>query len=390
MTRTESMEAGRPAARAAPHSCSTNVIVGLSGGVDSSVAALLLQRQGYRVSGLFMKNWEDEDDDGECPVARDLRDARDVCDRLEIALHKASFVQEYRERVFRHFLDEHRANRTPNPDVLCNNEIKFRCFLDRAIGLGAQLIATGHYARIDERDGRYRLLKAHDRGKDQTYFLYGLGQEQLARTLFPLGELLKPEVRRLAADACFGNHAKKDSTGICFIGERDFPVFLGRFLRSMPGEIRTPEGEVVGTHQGLPFYTLGQRHGLGVGGRHGGRDAPWYVAAKDVTDNALIVVQGHDHPLLFSRALVADSLHWVSGSAPALPLRCRAKIRYRQEEQDCLIEAESGTLRGNRCLVCFDQPQRAVTPGQSVVFYSAEECLGGGIIECAVEDERAA
>jgi tRNA-specific 2-thiouridylase len=358
------------------------VVVGLSGGVDSSVAALLLTRLAHQVSGLFMKNWEDDDEGGHCTAAEDLADTRDVCERLEIPLYKVNFAEDYRERVFRHFLDECRANRTPNPDVLCNREIKFKRFLEYALSLGAEYIATGHYARVDDRDGRYRLLKALDGQKDQTYFLYTLGQYELARTLFPVGELPKPEVRVLAAQAGFRNHGKKDSTGICFIGERRFPEFLGRYLSRAPGEIRTPEGETVGTHRGLAFYTLGQREGLRIGGRRRGSGAPWYVADKDPERNILVVVQGHDHPLLYARTLEADALHWVAGEPPDLPLHCRAKIRYRQGEQDCIVEpAQEGGLR-----VRFEQPQRAVTPGQSVVFYLGEECLGGGIIQHTLRD----
>jgi tRNA-specific 2-thiouridylase len=359
-----------------------SIVVALSGGVDSSVAALLLTQQGDRVRGLFMKNWEDDDQDGHCAAADDLKDAREVCECLEIPLHKVNFAREYREHVFRHFLEEYRANRTPNPDVLCNREIKFKRFLEYALALGADRIATGHYARIDERDGRFRLLKALDQHKDQTYFLYPLGQYELARTLFPIGAMRKGAVRELAAAAGFPNHAKKDSTGICFIGERRFPAFLKRYLSAEPGEIRTPEGMLVGTHRGLAFYTLGQREGLQIGGRRGGSGAPWYAADKDPAQNLLVVVQGHDHPRLYSQALEAGELHWVAGELPPLPLRCRARIRYRQEEQDCLVEPQ----REGWCRVVFDRPQRAITPGQSVVFYSGDECLGGGIIQRTFKD----
>ncbi len=352
------------------------VTVGLSGGVDSSVAAALLLEQGYRVDGVFMKNWEEEHHDGPCPAAVDYRDAKAVCDELGIPLTAVNFSREYRERVFRHFLDEYRAGRTPNPDILCNKEIKFRVFLEHALERGADLIATGHYARVVERGGYFRLLKARDQNKDQTYFLYTLGQRQLSRVLFPLGGLLKREVRNLAAANGLVTHAKKDSTGICFIGERNFREFLSRYLPGQPGEMCTPEGEVIGEHAGLMYYTLGQRQGLGIGGRPGGRQGvPWYVVGKDVARNRLYVSQGH-HPMLYSRTLEAEQLHWIT-LAPSTPFRCQAKIRYRQPEQPCVITR----LEGGRCEVRFDEPQLAVTPGQSVVFYDGEECLGGGIIQ---------
>lgn len=355
----------------------SRAIIGMSGGVDSSVSALLLQQQGYDVSGLFMKNWEEKDPDGHCPAAIDARDALGVCDRLGIGLDAVNFAKEYWDRVFQYFLDEYSRGRTPNPDILCNKEIKFKAFLDYALTQGADFIATGHYARVVRRDGLYRLLKGRDANKDQSYFLYTLGQRQLSKTLFPVGELAKPEVRRIATEAGFANHAKKDSTGICFIGERDFKDFLSRYLPAQPGEMRTPEGELIGRHDGLMYYTLGQRQGLGIGGRQGDNGEPWFVAGKELASNTLIVVQGHDHPLLYSRHLVAGNLHWTSGAQPGLPLRCTAKTRYRQSDQACTITA----LGNDTCGVTFNQPQWAVTPGQSVVFYSGEECLGGGIIE---------
>ncbi len=348
----------------------------MSGGVDSSVAALLLLRQGYDVGGAFMKNWEETDPDTPCTATEDARDALDVCERLGIELEAVNFTQEYWDRVFAHFLAEYRQGRTPNPDILCNKEIKFRAFLDHALALGADCIATGHYARNAYRDGRWRLLKARDDSKDQTYFLYTVSQQQLARTLFPLGELLKTDVRAIAAEAGFANAAKKDSTGICFIGERDFNRFLARYLPAQPGDIRTPEGDLVGQHRGLMYHTLGQRKGIGIGGRRDAADSPWYVVDKDLASNTLIVAQG-DHPLLYSRALVASALHWVADAAPALPLRCHAKSRYRQHEQGCEISAGAE----NTLYVAFDLPQRAVTPGQAAVFYLGEECLGGGTIE---------
>lgn len=366
-----------PRADAAP----PRVMVGLSGGVDSSVAALLLARAGHRVAGLFMKNWEDDDVDGHCTAAADLADAEAVCARLGIVLHRANFSDQYRERVFDRFLAEHRAGRTPNPDVLCNREIKFRAFLDHALRLGAEHIATGHYARLRARNGRCELLRAADPDKDQTYFLHLLNQDQLARTWFPLGELRKHEVRRLAREADLATHAKKDSTGICFIGEHDHRAFLRRYLPAEPGEIRTPDETVVGTHEGLAFYTLGQRRGLGIGGRHGAQATPWYVVDKDFGRNVLVVAQGHDHPRLQHRALRAEGLHWIAGEAPPSPLRCSARIRYRQADQSCVVEID-----GDAALVRFDRAQRAATPGQSVVFYSGEICLGGGCIAAVPGD----
>ncbi len=356
------------------------VVVGMSGGVDSSVAALLLQAQGWEVSGLFMRNWEESDPQGPCQAEIDARDALAVCEHLNIELDAVSFAREYWERVFQYFLEEYRGGRTPNPDVLCNKEIKFRAFLDHALAQGAGRIATGHYAQVLERDGRYRLLKGRDAGKDQSYFLYTLGQEQLARSLFPLGGLHKTEVRALARRSGFPNHDKRDSTGICFIGERNFKAFLENYLPASPGEIRTPEGEVLGRHDGLMFYTIGQRKGMGIGGRRDNSGDPWYVVGKDLTANVLLVAQGGQHPLLFSTALVAEQLHWVAGTAPSLPARLMAKVRYRQADQPCVIS----DLGDGRCRVEFLHPQRAVTPGQSVVFYRGEECLGGGVI-AAVE-----
>jgi len=354
------------------------IIAGMSGGVDSSVAALLLKQQGHDVRGLFMKNWEADDGDEHCSAAQDLADAAQVCARLDIALHTVNFSRAYWDRVFEYFLAEYRAGRTPNPDVMCNKEIKFKAFLEHALQLGADMIATGHYARAEGRDGRFHLLKARDHNKDQSYFLYTLGQEQLARTLFPLGEVAKPQVRELAAQTGFDNYAKKDSTGICFIGERNFKNFLSHYLPAQPGDILTAQGECVGRHEGLMYHTLGQRQGLGIGGRAGGSGAPWYVVGKDRGRNVLIVTQRHDDPLLYSQHLTAGDLHWVSGKPPQIPLSCHAKTRYRQADQACVItELEQG-----RCKVRFEQPQRAVTPGQSIVFYAGEECLGGGVIEC--------
>ena len=351
------------------------LFVGVSGGVDSAVAALLLQRQGHAVSGLFMKNWEEAGDDG-CRAEDDRRDAVQVCAALGIPFHAANFAHEYREGVFARFLAEYRAGRTPNPDVLCNREIKFRSFLDHARALGAERIATGHYARIDAGDGRHRLLRARDRNKDQSYFLHALGQEALARTVFPLGELAKPDVRRLALEAGLPVHAKKDSTGICFIGERDFRRFLSGYLPAQVGEIRDPQGRVLGEHAGVCFYTLGQREGLQLGGVRGRPPAPWYVVGKRVAENVLIVDQGADNPLLLSTRLAGEEVSWVAGAPPAPRFSCSAKTRYRQQDVACEVEVGAdGVVR-----VRFAEPQRAVTPGQSVVFYAGEECLGGAVI----------
>ncbi|HEX2666952.1 MAG TPA: tRNA 2-thiouridine(34) synthase MnmA [Gammaproteobacteria bacterium] len=356
---------------------STRVIVGLSGGVDSAVAALLLKREGHAVEGLFMDNWEDGEDESYCTAAEDFQDARQVCETLGIPLHKVNFAAEYRERVFNHFLEGYAAGWTPNPDVLCNSEIKFKAFLDHALRLGAGHIATGHYARLAPGPAGVKLLKALDGAKDQSYFLHAVTQAALQRALFPLGGLLKTDTRALAKEAGFANHAKKDSTGICFIGERRFSEFLGKYLPAQPGEIVTPDGKVLGRHNGLMFYTLGQRSGIGIGGRREGTDEPWYVAGKDMARNRLLVVQGHDHPLLLSDGLTAGRLHWIAGAAPALPLHCAAKTRYRQVDQPCtLVRIADGRAR-----VEFEQPQRAVTPGQYAVFYAGDECLGGGVIE---------
>jgi len=357
----------------APH-----IIVGMSGGVDSSVAAYWLREQGYAVSGLFMKNWEEDDSNGHCAAATDLRDAQAVCQRLGIPLHTVNFACEYWEQVFTHFLAEYRAGRTPNPDVLCNREIKFKVFLEHAQSLGAQAIATGHYAQIaKDANGAYTLLKGADPGKDQSYFLYMLNQAQLALSYFPIGHLPKSQVRAIAAAQGLATCAKKDSTGICFIGERHFKTFLRQYLPAQPGAMVTPQGQEVGQHDGLMYYTVGQRQGLGIGGGAGDNNGqPWYVADKDIAHNRLIVVQGHDHPLLYRQTLVAEALTWVSGFAPSLPLCCSAKTRYRQADQACTLHS----LGENSAQVVFDQAQWAVTPGQSVVFYDGPCCLGGGII----------
>ena len=356
----------------------SNVIVGLSGGVDSAVAALLLKQQGHHVAAAFMKNWDEDDEEGYCPAEEDLADARAIADHLDIELHTVSFSGEYWNRVFAHFLDECKAGRTPSPDIVCNREIKFRAFLDYATGLGADVIATGHYARIDNTPAT-RLLKGIDAGKDQTYFLHTLSREQLHKSLFPLGEMTKSSVRKLAEQEGFRIHAKKDSTGICFIGERRFSEFLARYLEKNPGEIRSPDGIVIGRHEGLMFYTIGQRQGLGIGGRQGSSGEPWYVINKDMTNNILTVAQGVDHPALFSSGLRASQLHWIADVPADFPFECSARIRHRQPVQACTLTLPDA----QNCQVSFKQPQRAITPGQSVVFYLGDECLGGAIIEAA-------
>ncbi|MDF4024084.1 tRNA 2-thiouridine(34) synthase MnmA [Luteibacter sp. PPL201] len=351
------------------------VILGVSGGVDSSVAALLLQQAGHEVEGMFMQNWEEDDRSGPCTTDDDRKDAVAVCGRLGIPFHARNFASEYWDGVFAYFLAEYAAGRTPNPDVLCNREIKFKTFLEHAQALGAEKIATGHYARVDLRDGRYRLLRAVDTGKDQTYFLHALGQRQLAATLFPVGEIEKSLVRTMAREAGLSTHAKKDSTGICFIGERDFRTFLSHYLPAKAGAVVDPEGKVIGEHQGVMYYTLGQRNGLGIGGRAGASNAPWYVVGKEVPTNTLIVAQGGENRWLQSHRLEATEATWVAGEAPGQSFRCTAKTRYRQDDQACSVE-----VRGDRLHVVFDTPQRAVTPGQSVVFYDGEACLGGAVI----------
>jgi tRNA-specific 2-thiouridylase len=350
------------------------VVVGMSGGVDSSVAALLLKRAGHDVLGLFMKNWGEDDE--YCMARQDFVDAASAADVMGIDLEAVNFSAEYKDRVFADFLREYAAGRTPNPDVLCNAEIKFRAFLDHAMRLGAEGIATGHYARTTVLEGRVQLLRGKDAGKDQSYFLHRLAQEQLARVMFPVGGLRKTEVRRIALEAKLPNHAKKDSTGICFIGERPFREFLNRYLPKKPGPIRTPDGKTVGEHIGLAFYTIGQRKGIGIGGLAKMSGEAWYVAEKHLESNELVVVQGHDHPLLMKRSLEAADASWISGSAPAAPSSHAAKTRYRQADAACtLSKVLDSTIR-----VDFAAPQWAVTPGQSVVLYDGEICLGGGII----------
>jgi len=358
------------------------VVVGLSGGVDSAVSAHLLKRQGHEVVALFMKNWEDDDDDEYCSSNIDFVDAAAVADVLGIEIEHVNFAADYKDRVFAEFLREYQAGRTPNPDVLCNAEIKFKAFLDHALRLGAEKIATGHYARVRERDGAFDLLKGLDPLKDQSYFLHRLTQAQLAKTLFPVGELPKTEVRRIAAEIGLPNAAKRDSTGICFIGERPFREFLNRYLANTPGPIMDDRGRTIGEHVGLSFYTLGQRKGIGIGGlkergapRGAGAHAPWFVARKDMAHNTLYVVQGHDHPWLLSQRLHADDTSWVAGHAPP-PGKFAAKSRYRQQDADCTLAADTADAFELR----FEQAQWAVTPGQSAVLYDGEVCLGGGVI----------
>lgn len=354
------------------------VIVGMSGGVDSSVSAVLLQEQGYQVEGLFMKNWDEDDGTEYCTAMDDLADAQAVCDRIGIKLHKANFAAEYWDNVFEHFLEEYKAGRTPNPDILCNKEIKFKAFLEYAEALGADLIATGHYVRRGELGGQATLLKGLDNNKDQSYFLHAVGHKEIGKTLFPVGEIEKPEVRALAEKHDLITARKKDSTGICFIGERRFKDFLQQYLPAQPGKIATPEGDVIGEHSGLMYYTIGQRQGLGIGGLKDYSEDPWFVAEKDLENNILIAVQGTDHPLLFSRGLKTEQVDWVASRPPSEgEFRCRAKTRYRQGDQACTVKP----IGDNRFEVIFDDPQRAVTPGQSVVFYQNDLCLGGAVIE---------
>ena len=349
------------------------VVVGVSGGVDSSVAALLLKQQGYNVVGMFLKNWEEEDENGVCHAQQDYQDAVSVCEKIGIPYYAIEFVEEYRQNVFNQFVAEYKKGLTPNPDILCNREIKFNLFLKKALEVGADYLATGHYCRNELVEGQHSLLKGVDPGKDQSYFLYTIKKEILAKVLFPVGGLLKKEVRKIAADNNFKNKDKKDSTGICFIGERNFRQFLSTYIPAQPGNFENLAGEVVGRHMGAAYYTLGQRKGLGLGGP----GAPWYVVSKDMSRNVVIVERGEHHPALFCDYIIADTASWVAGDfAFSLPFACQAKLRYRQKDQRCTIESMiNGQLR-----VSFEIPQRAATPGQSIVFYSDQLCLGGAVI----------
>jgi tRNA-specific 2-thiouridylase len=363
-----------------PSTSKKTVIIGISGGVDSAVAAKLLLEQGYQVQGLHMTNWDEDDD--YCVAAQDYQDARAVCTDIGIPLHHVNFAKEYREKVFADFLDEYRRGRTPNPDVACNRYIKFGDFLDYALRLGADCIATGHYARVAEQDGLFKLLKGTDLNKDQSYFLHAIRPEVLPQIMFPLGELSKPEVRALANERGLPNYARRDSTGICFIGERPFREFLQGYLPAQPGDMETPDGQHIGQHGGLMYYTLGQREGLGIGGVKGYPEAPWYVGAKDMERNVLVVTQGREDPLLWSAAMATEAVHWLSGLADAAPgehFECMVKTRYRQDDVPCSVEmnAQGGAQ------VSFHNPVWAVTPGQYAVFYQGDVCLGGGVIATA-------
>ncbi len=360
------------------------VIVGMSGGVDSSVSAWLLKQQGYQVEGLFMKNWEEDDTDEYCAAAVDLADAQKVCDKLGIELHTVNFAAEYWDNVFEYFLQEYRAGRTPNPDIMCNKEIKFKAFLEFAAEiLGADYIATGHYVGRKCIDGEWKMVRGLDNNKDQSYFLYTLGEQHIAQTLFPVSELEKHEVRKIAEEQDLITFDKKDSTGICFIGERKFKDFLQKYLPAQPGDIETPDGKVIGRHDGLMYHTIGQRKGLHIGGLKDAGEAPWYAAKKDLERNVLIAVQGADHPLLFSNGLIADQLHWVDRKGPQETIRCTVKTRYRQQDVPCTLIPKAD----NKVQIMFDKPVAAVTPGQSAVFYDGDVCLGGGIIDTTIKTE---
>jgi len=351
----------------------TRVVVGMSGGVDSSVAAYLLKQQGYDVIGVFMKNWDDTDENGVCTATEDYNDVIRVCNQIGIPYYAVNFEKEYWDKVFTYFLDEYKAGRTPNPDVMCNKEIKFKAFLEHALKLGADFVATGHYAQVEFRDGKYRMLRGKDANKDQTYFLNQLNQEQLSKVMFPLGHLEKKQVREMAKEANLATASKKDSTGICFIGERNFKEFLSQYLPAQPGEMRTLQGELKGKHDGLMYYTIGQRHGLGIGGS----GEPWFVVGKNLKENILYVDQGFENELLYSDSIIATNINWVSGDIPKEEVQCTAKFRYRQPDNRVRVQM----LDEKTAKITFDEPIRAVTPGQAVVLYDGEECLGGGTID---------
>ncbi|EEK43140.1 tRNA (5-methylaminomethyl-2-thiouridylate)-methyltransferase [Bacillus cereus m1293] len=354
-----------------PHE--TRVVIGMSGGVDSSVAALLLKEQGYDVIGIFMKNWDDTDENGVCTATEDYNDVIEVCNQIGIPYYAVNFEKQYWDKVFTYFLDEYRAGRTPNPDVMCNKEIKFKAFLEHAIALGADYVATGHYARVAYMDGEYKMLRGVDDNKDQTYFLNQLSQEQLSKTMFPLGELKKPQIREMAKEAGLVTAAKKDSTGICFIGERNFKDFLSNYLPAQPGVMQTLSGEVKGKHDGLMYYTIGQRHGLGIGGN----GDPWFAVGKNLKENILYVDQGFHNELLYGDEVIATNVGWVSNKAKEKEFKCTAKFRYRQEDNKVTVQiVDENTVR----ILC-DEPIRAITPGQAVVFYDGDECLGGATID---------
>ena len=357
----------------------TRVVVGMSGGVDSSVTAYILKEQGYEVIGIFMKNWDDTDETGVCTATQDYDDVIRVCNQLDIPYYAVNFEKQYWDKVFTYFLNEYKAGRTPNPDVMCNKEIKFKAFLDHAMTLGADYVATGHYARIERQHGEVKLLRGKDRNKDQTYFLNALSQEQLQRVMFPIGDIDKPRVREIAKEANLATAGKKDSTGICFIGERNFKEFLSEYLPAQPGNMETPDGEVKGSHDGLMYYTLGQRQGLGIGGS----GEPWFVLDKDLERNVLLVGQGFHHPALYSEGLKADGVNWVAGEPPADEFHCTVRTRYRQEDRSASVSVEEN----GQVTVMFDEPERAVTPGQAVVFYDGEVCLGGATINERLKTE---
>ncbi|WP_044896220.1 tRNA 2-thiouridine(34) synthase MnmA [Bacillus alveayuensis] len=351
----------------------TRVVVGMSGGVDSSVAAYLLKQQGYEVIGIFMKNWDDTDENGVCTATEDYQDVIRVCNQIGIPYYAVNFEKEYWDNVFTYFLDEYKAGRTPNPDVMCNKEIKFKAFLDHALTLGADYVATGHYAQVEFRDGKYRMLRGKDSNKDQTYFLNQLNQKQLSKVMFPIGHLEKQRVRQIAKEIGLATAAKKDSTGICFIGERNFKEFLRQYLPAQPGEMQTLSGEVKGKHDGLMYYTIGQRHGLGIGGS----GEPWFVVGKNLKENILYVEQGFDNEWLYSDAIIATNINWVSGDIPSHEVQCTAKFRYRQPDNKVRVSM----IDDQTANITFEQPIRAITPGQAVAFYDGEECLGGGTID---------